>query len=165
MAAGTTDTYPPVFLRRFNLNNAPLYGCLTALELPTDEHLLSTGLKLRKVYVDIFDHPMMAFAPPALVGSHNPAPWIPVEGGFGFKCRVELCVQENGIPDGLTATQTAWLVTALLRLKVYAAVRMPVVDNISFLDMPQLQNRAQAMAWESAPQHIGVFDRDVCSLN
>lgn len=132
----------------------PLYGCLTGIVLPVDRFQVATGISLQRGVFEIFSSPMLAFKE-ALAGSHTPGPWVPVHGGFTYKARVELAVEDVSALDGLSASQAAWLIAALLRLGVEAPVRIPVVADRPLATLPE--GNAAATAFEASPYHIGLF--------
>jgi hypothetical protein len=133
----------------------PLYGCLTGIELPVDSFDLATGIKLRRGVFEVFSSPMLAFKE-AAPGSHTPAPWVAVHGGFAFKSRTELAIEDLSALDGFSPSKAAWLVAALLRLRIEAPVRIPTVANVP-LAMLGEQKNAWALAFEASPHHIGLF--------
>src|SRR5664280_2266120 len=107
----------------------PLYGCMTGILLPVESFELATGIELRKAYFDIFDSPMMAFKAPPPNQAH-PAPWVAIRGGFNYECRAELAIENLSAFDGFSASQAAWLIAALFRLRVEAPVRIAAVANV-----------------------------------
>jgi cell division protein ZapA (FtsZ GTPase activity inhibitor) len=130
---------------------------LTGFDLPEETYALSPGLVLCRAYIEVFDSPMMAFAPPAQPNTHHPPPWVAIRGGFAFQSRVELCVTESGVLDGFTPSSTAWLVAALFRLQVQSPVRLAVLGNMPFKEMGPRWKEATAVAFESALNHHGLF--------
>jgi hypothetical protein len=118
---------------------------------------ISPGLILRRTFVDTFGARMMAFSPPTVPKGVHPTPWAAVEGSFGFEGRVELLIDDQGVPDGFDPSSTAWLVAALFRLRLQAPVRMAVLANMPFGSMAERWQKVQAIAYESAPNQWGVF--------
>jgi hypothetical protein len=135
----------------------PLYGCVTGLELPEGRIEILQGITLRPVYVDTIGATMMAFAPPPTPQSHHPAPWAAVRGGFTFESRLEIAITDIGACDGLPPSVVAWLVAALLRLRVASPIRLAVIANMPFDQMGERSSEVEAVAFESAPQQIGAF--------
>ncbi len=133
----------------------PLYGCITGVALPADHFTVASGITLRRGVFEIFSSPMLAFkeAPP---GSHTPPPWVAIHGGFGFKCRAELAIEDLSTLEGFSPSQAAWLIAALLRLRVDAPVRIAAVANVPLALLPE-QKDAWALAFEASPYHIGLF--------
>ena len=136
-------------------NRLPLYGCVTGIVLPVNTFSIVPGITLRRGLFEIFSSPMLAFkeAPP---GSHTPGPWVPIDGGLNFKSRAELAVEDLSPLDGFSPSRAAWLIAALLRLRVDAPVRIAAVANAPLVMLPQIKN-CWALAFEASPHHIGLF--------
>jgi hypothetical protein len=135
----------------------PIYGCLTGIELPNEMIAILPGIALRRVYVDTFGATMMAFAPPLTPKSPHPTPWAGVDGGFTFEGRVEIELTDMSACDGLTPSVAAWLVAAVLRLRIPTPIRLAVIGNMPFDRMGEHWQEEHAVAFESAPHQIGIF--------
>lgn len=141
----------------WDTSTPPIYGCLTGIELQSDNIEVLPGISLRRVYVDTFGATMMAFAPPPTVKSHHPGPWAAVRGGFNFEGRVEVELANMNACDGLTPSVVVWLVAAVLRLRVPTPIRLAVIGNMPFDRMGERPQEAHAVAFESALHQIGTF--------
>ena len=141
----------------WDASRAPIYGCLTGIELPKDKIEVLPGIALRRIYVDTFGTTMMAFAPPPTSESPHPGPWVAVRGGFAFEARVEVELINMNACDGLVPSTAVWLVAAVLRLRVPAPIRLAVIGNMPFDRMGEHPQEANAVAFESAPHQIGTF--------
>jgi hypothetical protein len=138
----------------------PIYAALTGLRAPPESIEVCRGVVLRPIYVDIFDGPMMAFAPPKEPNSHHPAPWVAVSGGFSFENRVELAISDTAVFGGLQPATIAWLVAAVLRLQASQPLRVAVIGNIPFDQMGAAGPRAvNVVAFESSPHQLFVTQR------
>lgn len=140
-------------------NSLPLYGCLTGLKLPSETFVLHPGIELSRSFVDTFGTMMMAFSP-APKGSHRPAPWAAVRGGFTHESRAQIKITKP--LDGLSPLQTAWIVTAVMRIQIYSPVRLPVYSNMPFTsEMGKNYQKAIAIPFEASQHQNGIFlDRE-----
>lgn len=133
----------------------PLYGCITGINLPTETFVIAPGIALRRGVFEVFSAPLMAFKE-APAGSSTPGPWVAIHGGFSFKSRVELVIEDLSALDGFAPSQAAWLIAALLRLNIEAPIRIVAVSNVPLRMLPE-RNHAWPVAFEAAPYQIGLF--------
>ena len=134
----------------------PLYGSVAGILLAEKSFNIATGITLRRGLFDIFSTPMMGFKE-APSGSHTPGPWVAVNGAYhSFKCRAELGIENLSVLDGFTPSQAAWLIAALLRLRIEAPVRISAVANIP---LSSLQDRTDVwpLSFEGSPYQNGLF--------
>lgn len=137
-------------------NTLPLYGCVTGIVLPAESFSVATGITLRRGLFDIFSTPMMGFKE-APFGSHTPAPWVAVDGAYhSFKSLAELAIEDLSALDGFMPSQAAWLIAALLRLRIEAPVRISAVANVP---LSSLQERKDIwpLSFEASPNQNGLF--------
>lgn len=145
-------------MRSQNQNSFPLYGCLTGIDVPIEHLEVAPGVALRKVFVDMFAAPMLAFNPPKDKMSAHPGPWIAVKGGISFESRVELSISDNYSLQNISPTAAAWLIAVVLRLQMKTLVRLAVIGNMPFDRMGAERREASAYPFEIAPQQVGLFD-------
>ena len=144
---------------RLDASKLPLYGALTGVSLPVESFEVLPGLTLRRVYVDMFGTPMLAFAPPPKPNEYHPGPWAAVRGGFSFKCRVEVALCDISDFGGISPSTAIWLVSALLRLQSQTPVRMAALGNMPF---DEKCANFSAGAFESAPHQRGIYQEAEC---
>lgn len=138
-----------------NPDSIPLYGCVTGFSLPVDLFQIAPGITLRRGVYEIFSAPMLAFTE-APKGSPIPGPWVAIQGGHGFRARCELALEDLAALERFTPSRAAWLIAALLRLRIAAPVRIAVIANIP-LAMLVNQPAFRALPFEASPYQIGLF--------
>jgi hypothetical protein len=137
----------------------PLFGCLTGFTLPVETVGITktNSVLMRQSYFEIFTHPMMAFGPPQPPARHHPAPWVAVASNYLTPpSRVEFRIEHDEEFLGLSASAIAWLLAALLRLRVEAPVRIPAVANIELRKVAEVPG-AMALALENSQHQHGIF--------
>jgi hypothetical protein len=145
-----------------NFDQLPLYGCLTGFTLPVENFEIGRGLLFRRTFVDTFGGWSMGFVAPRAPHMPHPAPWAPVNGESNsmLKARVELAMSETALEGFTLPTATAWLVAALLRLRINAPVRVAVLGNMPFDSMADNWQKVEALAFETGAKQWGVFNAE-----
>ncbi|AWC22459.1 hypothetical protein ASC75_24905 [Aminobacter sp. DSM 101952] len=134
----------------------PLYGCLTGIELPDSGFEVIPGVSLRSVFVDMFGTSLLAFAPPPTPKAPHPGPWVPINGGYTFKSRVQVSITDVSSFDSLSPSAVAWLVAAMLRLQLPSPVRMAVLAAMPF-DKMEVTHEPWPITFESATHQVGPY--------
>lgn len=140
----------------------------SGLSFNTQSFDLSHGVELRSVYAHLMAPFMLAFSP-AAPGSHHPGPWRAAQGGLGFDVLAELFIPASIEQTlGHDPSVVAWIVTALVRLRVGPRLRAPVLSTISFREASAARLGAHFRAVEVEPQvlKLDIADRaaDIDSL-
>src|SRR4051812_15345076 len=100
------------------------------------EFVLGNGVVLRSTYAHIMAPFIAAFGRPPRPGAAHPAPWKAVSGGIAHDVLVELFVPASFAPEGVfDRVDTAWWITALLRMKAVVPVSVPVIASAAFSDI------------------------------
>lgn len=120
------------------LKNITLFGGISGAELAVYEYELHPGLIIRRTYAHVMAPYLMAFKKPEQERGHHPAPWKAAKGGIGFDINIEIALEKESSPTNFDRINTIWWVTALLRLISCASIRMPVVSDIQYKAIPNL---------------------------
>ncbi len=133
----------------------PLYGSVVGITL-TEAYFIAAGVSLRPGLFDTFSTPMMSFKEPG-AGEHTPGPWVPVDAAYhSFQARAELAIESLSAFDGFAPSQAAWLVAALLRLRIEAPVRITTLANVP-LDTLKDRTDVWPLSFEQANHQNGLF--------
>ncbi|MGE3064009.1 MAG: hypothetical protein AB7K67_00335 [Hyphomicrobiaceae bacterium] len=151
-------SHPRDCLDPWDSRKAPAYVCLTGIELPIEQVQPTPGVELRRVFVDMFSAPMMAFAAPPNENAAHPTPWAAIRGGFSFQSRVQAKIDAAAIPEGLDAARTAWLLAALLRLQINVPIRAAAMGNMPFMEMGERYREVASILIEATPHQFGIFN-------
>jgi len=135
-------------------NNEDIYAGLTGLKLPFDEFDLGNGIVISKTYAHVFGHYMAAFKQ-APKGQHHPGPWKSIGGGIAFDIWAEIYLpRETQLFKEIDRLNTTWLITALIRIKTCPFVKMPLISNMKFKNIPESQIEANFHALETESNNL-----------
>jgi hypothetical protein len=144
----------------------PLFGGLTAIELPYAHVEISPSVTLHRTFSHVFSAPMMAFEPPKAPAAAHPAPWVAVRGGFTFESKVELAITDKRELGDISPRNIAWLIAVVLRLQVPVPIRLAVIGNMPFAAMGTAPAGAVLTKLdESAPYQLGWFETQSATLS
>jgi len=97
---------------------------------------------------------MMAFSP-ALPGKPSPAPWAAVHWGHGYDVLVQLHIpKEFSQADWFDRLNTAWWITALIRMRIGPEVVLPVIADRPFAQIPAARSEATIIGIEATPMKL-----------
>ena len=118
-------------------DTAALYAGFAGVTLQPDEYDLGNGLMLSRTYAHVMA-PFVAAFKPAPPGKPHPAPWRAAGGGVFTDIHVQLSVPSE-LPDQfrLDRSNTAWLISALITLKITPRITVPVLSNLPFPQVSQ----------------------------
>ncbi len=141
-----------------NPNSDQFFAGFSGVQLGVEEYELGYGLKFRKTYAHLFAPFLMAFAP-AEPGEPHRGKWAAVKGGLGFDIHVELFVpKEFSLPEWFDRLNTVWWVTAMLRLRSYALLSVPVLSDLAFSTVPEAWEKADLLPVEVNPCRLLTVD-------
>jgi hypothetical protein len=111
----------------------PLFVGLAGVRLLADSYDLGDGVSIRKTFAHFFAPYLAAFARPGAPGQPHPAPWKALDGG-GVKhdVEVELCLPAQFALGRYDTLNSAWFLTALLRLRGPRGMIAPAASTSSF---------------------------------
>lgn len=137
-----------------NPNESPLYGGLAGVGFDVDYFDFGKEIMLSTTYAHLMAHFILAFGR-AQPGQPHPAPWKVGGGGLSFDIVAELHIPEtfslNGWFDRLN---TIWWVSALIRLRSTALLRVPAVAAQSFSEMAALPGDPSVWLMEALPSQL-----------
>ncbi len=143
----------------------PIYACLTGVAIAEEKVLLSEDCLISKIFVDTFSTTMMVFAPPISPAKHHPGPLVAVDEYKSFNARAQIELKNLNDFEHLSAEVALTIIVSMMRLRISAPIRIPVLGNMPFNVMKDSSGTARAKPFESFPSHIGVFKEECHTLS
>lgn len=117
-----------------NPNLVRLHGGISGLRV--DEPIeIVTGLRLAPTYAHVMAPFIMAFKQPEL-GQAHPGPWKSASGGSASDIHTEATLDADATVGGFDRLNSIWFLATLLRLRISTAIRVPVVSDTTFSEVP-----------------------------
>lgn len=134
----------------------PLYAGIANVSYVGPQFDLGHGIALRSAFAHLFGPHMVAFAK-AEPGLPHPAPWRAASGGFAFDIDVELSVTEGAeLPSGFDPLGSVLLIAALLRLKRYPRLMVPILSDMPIDEAGTAKEDPRLRPFETEPRIFGA---------
>lgn len=117
-----------------NPNLVKLHGGISGLSVKEPIEIVS-GLRLAPTYAHVMAPFIMAFKPPEL-GQAHPGPWKSASGGSASDIHTEATLDADARVGGFDRLNSIWFLATLLRLRVSTAIRVPVISDTTFSEVP-----------------------------
>lgn len=130
---------------------------LSGVKYESEPFDFGEGVVLSHTYAHLMNPYFMAFSP-AEPGQAHPAPWKAARGGHGFDVTVQLEVPATTTAATFDHLNTVWWFVALLRLKASSVLRVPVVSDQAFAEVPT--NESEPSLWPIETNRCLVFAQE-----
>ena len=111
-----------------------LHGGISGLRIEEPIEI-ATGLHLAPTYAHVMAPFVMAFMP-AEQGQAHPGPWKSASGGSAIDIHTQATLDEDATVGMFDRLNSIWFLATLLRLRVSTVIRMPVVSDTTFSEVP-----------------------------
>ena len=139
-----------------NPNDNDIFAGLSGAKLDIDNFELGEGLVLSKTYAHL-TVPMLMLFKPAPPGQHHPGPMRAAKGGWGYDIHIQLHVPlEFDTNDWFDRLNTAWWVTALLRLIGTSSLMVTVISDMPFSEIAESEIEPHLIPIEAAKNRIVI---------
>lgn len=140
-----------------------LYSGISGVHLDVDVFDLGYGVTLSKTYAHLMSPFIMAFAPPGTQG-HHPAPWSAAKGGEGYDIHIQIHIPSSFNPSNwLNRDETAWWITALLRITEVPFASVTATSDMSFSEIPNSKHKPRIEPVETQRRIMGAPTRIIGS--
>lgn len=138
-----------------NPNDVTLFAGLSGAELSVDHFDFGNGVSIESTFAHLMNPYVVAFSE-AERGKPHPAPWKLARGGSGFDVVAQLTVPEGVSAGGFDHLNTVWWFVALLRLKASSFVRVTVLSDMPFSDIPDSAEEPTLWPLESSTRRMVI---------
>lgn len=136
----------------------PLFGAVTGADFP-EALELPWGVILTPTYAHLMAHFMLAFERPERGKAHR-GPWKSARAGIALDIEAQLHVPGHFEEEWFDRVNTIWWTVALLRIRISPFVRVPIISDTAFGEIPGMQGEAVFRVMEIQTGHLFGYASD-----